>query len=195
MARVFFTGLLLFIGTYAKAQVADTIYLKTYGNNQLSTVTIRGTTASQTAVLWNGININSPTLGQTDFSLIPLFLFDEVSLQYGTGSALYGSDAIGGSIMLGQGVPRFEKGFIGTFHQEVGSFGKFNTGLKGTYGNERWEFRTKLYRSFIENDFPYESPAVGYSKKQNHAAVTNYGFNQKVHLKISEKQQPSAEGM
>ncbi|HZB13874.1 MAG TPA: TonB-dependent receptor [Chryseolinea sp.] len=170
-------------------------YLKTYGNSQLSTVSIRGTTASQTAVLWNGININSPTLGQTDFSLIPLFLFDEVSLQYGTGSALYGSDAIGGSIMLGQGVPRFEKGFIGTFHQEVGSFGKFNTGLKGTYGNERWEFRTKLYRSFIENDFPYESPAVGYSKKQNHAAVTNYGFNQQVHLKISEKQQLSAEGM
>src|SRR5688500_5950650 len=36
-------------------------YLKTYGNNQLSTITIRGTTASQTAVLWNGININSPT--------------------------------------------------------------------------------------------------------------------------------------
>src|SRR5688572_6926564 len=60
-------------------------YLKTYGNNQLSTITIRGTTASQTAVLWNGININSPTLGQTDFSLIPLFLFDDVSVQYGAG--------------------------------------------------------------------------------------------------------------
>ena len=51
-------------------------YLKTYGNNQLSTISLRGTTASQTAVLWNGININSPTLGQTDFSLLPFFLFD-----------------------------------------------------------------------------------------------------------------------
>ena len=103
-------------------------YLKTYGNNQLSTITIRGTTASQTAVLWNGININSPTLGQTDFSLIPLFLFDEVSVQYGTGSALYGSDAIGGSIMIGQSSGQFDKGFAGTFYQQVGSFGKFNTG-------------------------------------------------------------------
>ncbi len=170
-------------------------YLKTYGNNQLSTITIRGTTASQTAVLWNGININSPTLGQTDFSLIPLFLFDEVSVQYGTGSALYGSDAIGGSIMIGQSSGQFDKGFAGTFYQQVGSFGKFNTGLKGSYSNNRWEFRTKLYRSFIENDFPYESPAVGYSKKQNHAAVTNYGFDQQVNLKISETQQLSAEGM
>ena len=90
---------------------------------------------------------------------------------------------------------QFEKGFKGTFYQQIGSFGKFNTGLKGSYGNKRWEFRTKLYRSFIENDFPYESPAVGYSKKQNHAAVTNYGFDQQVHLKISDTQQLSADGM
>src|SRR6188768_3346940 len=40
-------------------------YFKTYGNNQLSTIALRGTSASQTAVLWNGININAPTLGQT----------------------------------------------------------------------------------------------------------------------------------
>src|SRR5690349_7385046 len=171
------------------------LYLKTYGNNQLSTITIRGTTSSQTAVLWNGININSPTLGQTDFSLIPLFLFDEISLRYGTSSSLYGSDAIGGSIMMGQSPAQFRKGFSGTFYQQVGSFGKFNTGMKATYGNDRWELRTKVYRSFIENDFPYESPAVGHSKTQNHAAVTNYGFDQQVHFKISETQRLSAEGM
>jgi len=170
-------------------------YLKTYGNNQLSTIAIRGTTASQTAVLWNGMNINSPTLGQTDFSLIPLFLFDEVSLRYGTASSLYGSDAIGGSILIGQRAAKFAKGFSGTFYQQVGSFGKFNTGIKAEYGNERWDFRTKLYHSFLENDFPYESPAVGYSKTQNHASVTNYGFDQQVHFKISETQQLSAEGM
>src|ERR1044072_950923 len=44
------------------------LYLKSYGNNQLSTIALRGTTASQTAVLWHGININPPTLGQTDLS-------------------------------------------------------------------------------------------------------------------------------
>lgn len=171
------------------------LYLKTYGNNQLSTIAIRGSTASQTAILWNGININSPTLGQTDFSLIPLFLFDEISLRYGTASALYGSDAIGGSIIMGQSAAQFRKNFSGTFYQQVGSFGKFNTGLKATYGNERWELRTKLFRSSLENDFPYTSPAVGYSKKQNQAAVTNYGIDQQVHFKISDTQQLSAEGM
>jgi len=170
-------------------------YFKTYGNNQLSTIALRGTTASQTAVLWNGININSPTLGQTDFSLIPLFLFDEVSIRYGSASSLYGSDAIGGSILIGQQVPLFKKNFSGAFYQQVGSFGKFGTGIKATYGNERWQLRTKLFRSVIDNDFPFDSPAVGYSKKQDHASVDNYGVDQQVHLKISESQRISAEGM
>ena len=170
-------------------------YFKTYGNNQLSTISLRGTTASQTAVLWNGININSPTLGQTDFSLIPLFLFDEVAIRYGSASALYGSDAIGGSILIGQREPLFEKTFDGTFYQQAGSFGKFGTGLKATYGNKRWELRTKFFRSVIENNFSFYSPAVGYSKTQNHAAVENNGLDQQIHYKISKNQRISAEGM
>lgn len=170
-------------------------YFKTYGNNQLSTISLRGTTASQTAVLWNGININSPTLGQTDFSLLPLFLFDQVSIRYGSASPLYGSDAIGGSILIGQQAPQFRKNFNGTFYQQVGSFGKFSTGVKATYGNERWEFRTKLFRSVIDNNFSFNSPAVGHSKNQNHASVENYGVDQQISFKISENQLISAEGM
>lgn len=170
-------------------------YFKTYGNNQLSTIALRGTTASQTAVLWNGMNINSPTLGQTDFSLLPLFLFDEMSIRYGSASSLYGSDAIGGSIMLGQKEPAFKRNFEGTLYQQVGSFGKFGTGVKATYGTERVESRTRLFWSVIENNFPFESPAVGYSKDQNNASVENYGLDQQVHFKISERQVISAEGM
>jgi vitamin B12 transporter len=162
------------------------LYLKTYGNNQLTTIALRGTTASQTAVLWNGININSPTLGQTDFSLIPLFLFDEMSIHYGTASALYGSDAVGGSVMMGQSSPEFKRSPSFFLYQQIGSFGRISTGIKASYGNERWQFRTKIYRAFIENDFSYHSPAVGYRKKQIHAAVTNYGIDQQIHFKISE---------
>ena len=80
-------------------------------------------------------------------------------------------------------------------YQQFGSFGKFATGIKATYGNERWEFRTKFFRSVIDNDFPFNSPAVGFSKTQNHAAVENYGVDQQIHFKISESQRISAEGM
>lgn len=173
----------------------NSIYLKTYGNNQLSTIAFRGTTASQTAVIWNGININSPTLGQTDFSLIPMFLFDDVSLHYGTASSLYGSDAIGGSVVMTQAPVEFKKEAAYSLYQHVGSFGRTGTGLRGNYGDDRWQFRTKLFGSYIKNDFPYASPAVGYRKRQTHASVRNYGGDQQIHFRISERQQLSAEVM
>lgn len=171
------------------------LYLKTYGNGQLTTIALRGTTASQTAVLWNGVNINSPTLGQTDFSLIPMFLFDEATLHYGTASSLYGSDAIGGSVMMGHAAPVFSKTFHAGLYQQVGSFGRSATGVKASYGNERWHFRTKVYHAYIRNDFPFRARAVGYRKKQRHASVTNTGFDQQVHIRLSARQTLSAELM
>lgn len=172
-----------------------TLCLKTYGNGQLTTISMRGTTASQTAVLWNGININSPTLGQTDFSLLPLFLIDEVSVRYGSSSALYGSDAIGGSILLGQSPAQFKKKFQGSVFQQIGSFGKTSSGLKITTGNEHLESRTKVFYSYLNNDFRFNSPAVGYSKIQHNASVENYGLDQQLFYKINSRQQISAEGM
>jgi vitamin B12 transporter len=174
---------------------AASIYLKTYGNNQLASIALRGTTASQTAVLWNGININSPTLGQTDFSLVPLFLFDEMSIQYGAGSSLYGSDAIGGSVMVGHSLPVFAKASSISLYQQVGSFGRFGTGIKTSYGNEQWQFRTKVYRSTIANNFKYNAPAVGYAQTQSNATVTNYGIDQQAYFKISGEKCVSAEIM
>jgi len=184
------------IQTLSEKLIDETsLYLKTYGNSQLSTISMRGTTASQTAVLWNGMNVNSPTLGQTDFSIIPLFLFDEVSIRYGTASSLYGTDAIGGSIMLGQGPVRIQPGTTWSALLQTGSFGRLDAGLKFQTAFDKWELRTKIYRSFIENDFPYESPAVGYSKKQNNASVLNYGIGQQVYYKIGEHQQISLDGL
>ena len=56
------------------------IYFKSYGNGMLSSIAFRGTGASHTAVLWNGINVNQPTIGQSDFSLFPVLAFNNVGL-------------------------------------------------------------------------------------------------------------------
>ncbi|MBP6512026.1 MAG: Plug domain-containing protein, partial [Bacteroidia bacterium] len=45
------------------------LFVKSYGSGSLSTVSIRGTGAAHSAVLWNGISLNSPMLGLYDFSL------------------------------------------------------------------------------------------------------------------------------
>lgn len=171
------------------------VYLKNYGNEQLSTIGFRGTTASQTAVLWNGINVNSPTLGQSDFSVVPTFLFDEVVIQYGAGSALVGSDAIGGSISLNSRPISFSNQVRGLLHMQVGSFGRLSNGIKINGGDSKWYFETSYYGFKIRNDFPYRSPAVGFERKQENAAVESDGLRHKIAFKINESQQLSIEGI
>ena len=66
----------------------------------LASPSFRGTGASQTVIDWNGININSPTLGQADLSLIPVGLIDDIHIYYGGASLLLNNGGIGGAINL-----------------------------------------------------------------------------------------------
>ena len=58
-----------YLQTYSSASLADALqartplYLKSYGASGLSSVSFRGTSASHTAVLWNGLNISIPGVG------------------------------------------------------------------------------------------------------------------------------------
>ena len=45
-------------------------YFKQNGNGMVSSISLRGTSASQTGVYWNGISINSALNGQTDFNTL-----------------------------------------------------------------------------------------------------------------------------
>lgn len=64
----------------------SSVFVKSYGRATLSTVAFRGTSPSHTQVTWNGMRINNPMLGMTDFSSIPSYFIDEASLLHGTSS-------------------------------------------------------------------------------------------------------------
>ncbi|MBO0947433.1 TonB-dependent receptor plug domain-containing protein [Fibrella forsythiae] len=100
---------------------------KSYGPGQLTTVGLRGTSANHTAVLWNGVNINPPTLGQTDFSTIPVNGFDQLSIQYGSAASCVGSDAIGGSILLNSTPGWKRQGITATLGHRFGSWNSGQT--------------------------------------------------------------------
>ncbi|SRX55759.1 TonB-dependent receptor [Aequorivita sp. CIP111184] len=78
----------------------SSIYFKENGSGMVSSPSFRGTNAAQTAVIWNGININSVFTGQTDFNTISPLNYDEISIRSGGGGVQYGSGAVGGSIHL-----------------------------------------------------------------------------------------------
>ena len=132
---------------------------KSYGPGQLATVSFRGTSANHTAVLWNGININQPNLGQTDFSTLPVAGFDRLAVQYGSSASVVGSDAVGGSILLANS-PRWQEGIRLTVGQQIASFRNNQTqvGVQcGSSTGKIWQVagRTFAYRNQFNNAYPY----------------------------------------
>ena len=75
------------------------LFVRRYGNG-LATVSLRGSGASQTTVLLDGVPISDPQLGQIDLSLIPAGLIDQAVVVHGAGSSIYGSSSMGGVIDL-----------------------------------------------------------------------------------------------
>jgi vitamin B12 transporter len=168
------------------------VYIKEYGNGTLATVAFRGTGANHTAVLWNGININSLTLGHSDLGLTNAFAIDEVALQYGSASSLYGSDAIGGTVFFNSKQPLWKKQFSVGLQQDVGSFGRLFSGIKTIYGNKKWTAKTKIYQYSLENNFKFIYR--GEEKTQNNATVQNYGLVQEFNYQFNSRRWLSLKG-
>ncbi|WP_296701156.1 TonB-dependent receptor plug domain-containing protein [Algoriphagus sp.] len=174
-------------------QEQSPIFVRQYGAGMLASPSFRGTSAGHTAVFWNGLPINSPSLGQSDLSILPTIAIDELSLQFGNAGALFGNEAIGGSVHL-QTRPEFGKGFKTSLVQQVGSFGKFNTYLKGGYSTKNLSLSTKIYREYSKNNFPYRdlgqigTPEV----KEDHAEFNQRGFVQDIAWNFKSKNQLKA---
>lgn len=169
-------------------QFRTSIYFKTYGQGMLATVAFRGTSASQTAVLWHGFNINSPTLGQTDFSNIPVNGFSQATIQHGSAGATYGTGAIGGAILL-NGTDNQPNGLNLQAQQDFGSFGYRYTSLGGGYGNKKVSFQTTIYQNEAQNDFKFRNTTKFNNpiEKQENAALAGRGFVQDASLKLNNR--------
>jgi len=76
------------------------LHVRRYGATGLATPALRGTGASQTALLLDGQRITDPQIGHLDLSLLPTVLLRSVEVMHGPASALHGSDGLGGAIHL-----------------------------------------------------------------------------------------------
>ena len=140
----------------------SSIFVKSYGRATLSTVAFRGTSPSHTQVTWNGMRINNPMLGMTDFSMIPSYFIDDASLLHGTSSVNETGGGLGGSVKLAT-KPADARGFGLQYIQGIGSFGTFDEFLRLTYGDDRWQLSTRAVLSASPNDYKYRNR----DKKEN----------------------------
>ncbi len=153
------------------------IYLKSYGGGSLATTSIRGASASQTAVLWNGFQVQSPMLGLLDWSLIPIHFADVVSLQHGGNSSIWGSGAVGGAVLI-ENRPDFNTKRQFHFSTGIGSFGWRNGQITAKFATQKLASSTRIFYQKSENNFSYQ-PAPGLpSKKQTNASQRQAGLMQ-----------------
>jgi iron complex outermembrane receptor protein len=175
-------------------QEQTNITIKSYGVNGLSTVSMRGGNANHTAVLWNGFNLQDPLNGAYNFALSPVGIIDEIDVKYGGTSAIYGSGAIGGTILL-MNKPQFNSKTALTASYNVGSFGKKDVFGKISYGGKRFYTTFKIYNNVIENDFEFVNIAKQDSPIETlkNSKINQYGFTQENYFKINNYQNISSQ--
>jgi iron complex outermembrane receptor protein len=151
----------------------------------LATIHIRGTSSNHTTVNFGEIDLNSQTLGNSNLAKIPLYLFDDISLQYGSSAAVKGSGNIGGAIHLSI-ENNWTKGFKAEVRSALGSFGEQLYGTKLFFGNGKWESVSRLYYYYKTNDFKfintnikdYNTGIIGVNDIQQNANLKNKGILQ-----------------
>jgi vitamin B12 transporter len=170
--------------------VNSPVFVKNYGPGNISTSSFRGGNASQTAVLWNGFNIQNNMLGQTDLSQLPNFIFDEIGIEYGGSAALWGSGAMGGSIQLNNKA-RFNRGISTSLNTGAASYGTRKLNSVIHYSGKRFSTTTKVYLNSSENKFEYLDTIV---KEQIHSNYAIKGFLQELSFLLDKQQKLSIRG-
>ena len=153
----------------------------------MASLAIQGTSAEQTAIEWNGVKLNSPSLGQVDLSLFMLGMQDELQLVR-TGY----EGTIGGTLQMNNEVKR-DSGFSIGATFRTGSFGTYEAAANADYAKDNFSGATKFSFISAQNNFPYTdnyeagTPTV----KQTNAAVQQLSWLQQFNAKINERNQLS----
>lgn len=163
----------------------SSVYIKSYGSGGLATFAICGTSAEQTEIEWNGIRLNSPSLGQMDLSLLMIGTQDELQLVR-TGS----EGNIGGILKLNNEVKR-DSGFSIAATFKAGSFGTYNATLNADYAKRKFSGSTKVVYLRSLNDFPYTNyyAAGNPTVWQTNATVNQLSVLQQFNAKINPDQE------
>jgi vitamin B12 transporter len=138
----------------------EPVFIKTYGFNGLATLNFRGSSAAQSAVLWNGIPIQNAALGLADVSTLPAVFMNKVGIAYGSSSALWGSGNVGGALLLETEPPVFDSGYHHlALGGGIGSFGQYLGNVQAAVAGRHWYLSANVFTQTAQNNFPYTTEA------------------------------------
>ena len=169
-------------------QQTSPVFIKSFGNNGVSTASFRGTSASHTQVLWNDISLNSPMLGQVDFSLVPVFFADKINLSAGSKSLYQSEGSLGGNILLNTNAnwTRFPTFSVG---QNIESFSNYTTFFKFSANNKKVLFDCRIISKSGVNNYKYYNNALPDQDWQSLENSNFYqiSFLQQIYFRVGKK--------
>lgn len=165
------------------------LFIKSYGLGSLATTAFRGGSANHTAILWNGFNLGSPMNGMIDLSLIPMGFANSVVVQYGGSSALWGSGAVGGTVLL-DNVVSFDRGSSVEAALSFGSFNDLRQQARVEISKARWVSAISVFRNAAKNDFSFYGPQAldAPLRRQRNAELQQHGLLSENHYRIDARQ-------
>ncbi|MEA3451203.1 MAG: TonB-dependent receptor plug domain-containing protein [Bacteroidota bacterium] len=171
---------------------SQSVFIKSFGNFGASTASFRGTSATHTQVLWNDVPLNSPMLGQTDFSLIPVFFTDKISTSAGIASLANSSGALGGAVLLNTYI-KPTKDLNLNINQTFASFANSISSLNISIKKKKIAFNSRLEYSFGENNFKYFNSAIPNADVEmlENANFKQFSFLQNLYFRLNTKNQLS----
>jgi len=170
-------------------EIESFISTRAYSPGGVANFSVRGTGSQHTQVVWEGIPINDPMLGQTDLSTISLSGISNVRVLYGAAGLTNNSGGIGGTIELMPQGKRTTNGFDGKLNLYAGSFGTYGVSVqlrdryKMVFGSTSVEYQT------AKNNFPYRNLASiqQEEKELEHAAIERIGFTKSIGVQVNQR--------
>lgn len=132
-------------------------FVNSNGVSGLQSISLRGTGSNHTNIYWNGLSLNSPTLGMMDMSTVSVGSANDIEIHYGASGLVDGSGGLGGSIQLNDylkydtllGV-RVQTGF--------GSFARSYRNLQFEWSDNLWVTNFSLAHIDAPNVFAFVDP-------------------------------------
>lgn len=129
-------------------QQFTSVQINSYGLGNSASISVRGANDDHTNVYWNGLKINSLTLGGTDISLIPFESGDEIAVETNNTS-------IGGTLSI-LSKPNWRNTADLKIRSDISSFDNYRNSLSFKTGNAKIQFHTSAFYHTAINNFTYE---------------------------------------
>ncbi len=144
-------------------------------------VRMNGLSPDHTQLSWKGVSLNSLTLGQTDFSLVPAYFFDQLSIGSSKSIDNGGYAGFGGNINLNQ--YQSEQSPLVSFWMDMNSLRNQSSGgeinqHKIVDEKKRWFNQLKWIQGHFLNEFSYQWRDLLGSREieQSNNDVSQYGL-------------------